>query len=90
MARLNYLDNLKVSLTFLVIFHHAGQAYGDGGEWGYAPSMLCKNVYLNIFSSLGTKGIRFQKSRYTNHYYKQKKNEHINCIIICHLYSVGI
>ena len=32
MARLNYLDNLKVMLTFLVIFHHAGQAYGDGGE----------------------------------------------------------
>ena len=38
MARLNYLDNLKVALTFLVIFHHAGQAYGDGGEWGYTPS----------------------------------------------------
>ena len=38
MARLNYLDNLKVMLTFLVIFHHAGQAYGDGGEWGYTPS----------------------------------------------------
>ena len=38
MSRLNYLDNLKVALTFLVIFHHAGQAYGDGGEWGYTPS----------------------------------------------------
>ena len=38
MARLNYLDNLKDMLTFLVIFHHAGQAYGDGGEWGYTPS----------------------------------------------------
>ena len=38
MARLNYLDNLKVVLTFLVIFHHAGQAYGDGGEWAYSPS----------------------------------------------------
>ena len=38
MARLNYLDNLKVALTFLVISHHAGQAYGDGGEWGYTPS----------------------------------------------------
>ena len=38
MVRLNYLDNLKVVLTFLVIFHHAGQAYGDGGEWGYTPS----------------------------------------------------
>ena len=38
MVRLNYLDNLKVALTFLVILHHAGQAYGDGGEWGYTPS----------------------------------------------------
>ena len=37
-GRLNYLDNLKVMLTFLVIFHHAGQAYGDGGGWAYTPS----------------------------------------------------
>ncbi|MBR6841394.1 MAG: hypothetical protein IKM77_03730 [Prevotella sp.] len=28
MKRLLYLDNLKVCLTVLVIFHHAGQAYG--------------------------------------------------------------
>lgn len=33
-----YLDNLKVFLTFLVIFHHAGQAYGNGGGWAYTPS----------------------------------------------------
>ena len=36
--RLLYLDNLKVCLTALVIFHHAGQAYGDGGGWAYHPS----------------------------------------------------
>ena len=36
--RLNYLDNLKACLTVLVIFHHAGQAYGDGGGWAYHPS----------------------------------------------------
>ena len=36
--RLCYLDNLKVFLTVLVIFHHAGQAYGNGGEWAYTPS----------------------------------------------------
>ena len=36
--RLNYLDNLKVLLTVLVIFHHAGQAYGTGGGWAYQPS----------------------------------------------------
>ena len=36
--RLLYLDNLKVCLTVLVVFHHAGQAYGDGGDWAYHPS----------------------------------------------------
>ena len=38
MKRVYYLDNLKVCLTVLVIMHHAGQAYGDGGEWAYTPS----------------------------------------------------
>ena len=38
MRRLYYLDNLKVCLTVLVIMHHAGQAYGNGGDWAYTPS----------------------------------------------------
>lgn len=38
MERKHYLDNLKVFLTVLVIFHHAGQAYGWGGDWAYKPS----------------------------------------------------
>lgn len=38
MKRQYYLDNLKVFLTILVIFHHAGQAYGNGGDWAYTPS----------------------------------------------------
>lgn len=38
MKRKFYLDNLKIFLTVLVIFHHAGQAYGDGGDWSYSPS----------------------------------------------------
>ena len=38
MKRLYYLDNLKVCLTVLVIMHHAGQAYGHGGDWAYTPS----------------------------------------------------
>jgi peptidoglycan/LPS O-acetylase OafA/YrhL len=38
MKRLYYLDNLKVCLTVLVIMHHAGQAYGTGGDWAYTPS----------------------------------------------------
>lgn len=32
------LDDLKVMLTILVVFHHAGQAYGNGGSWPYSPS----------------------------------------------------
>ena len=36
--RLYYLDNLKACLTVLVIMHHAGQAYGTGGDWAYTPS----------------------------------------------------
>ena len=36
-GRLYYLDNLKVCLTVLVIMHHAGQAYGNGGGWPYTP-----------------------------------------------------
>ena len=36
-SRLHYLDNLKVLLIFLVIVHHAGQAYGStGGVWLYS------------------------------------------------------
>ena len=38
MQRLYSLDNLKVCLTVLVIMHHAGQAYGEGGGWAYTPS----------------------------------------------------
>ena len=38
MKRLCYLDNLKVCLSVLVIMHHAGQAYGNGGGWAYTPS----------------------------------------------------
>ena len=38
MSRQYYLDNLKVCLTVLVVFHHAGQAYGNGGDWAYTPS----------------------------------------------------
>ena len=40
MRRLLYLDNLKVCLTVLVIFHHAGQAYGDGEAGPIRPAIL--------------------------------------------------
>ena len=42
MTRKYYLDNLKVFLTVLVIFHHAGQAYWHGANWAYIPSNLAE------------------------------------------------
>jgi hypothetical protein len=38
--RFYYLDNLKVALTVLVIFHHGGIAYGDGGAVGTHGTVL--------------------------------------------------
>ncbi|HET6872452.1 MAG TPA: acyltransferase family protein [Sporolactobacillaceae bacterium] len=36
LQRLDYLDSLKVALTFLVVAHHAGQPYGgSGGFWPF-------------------------------------------------------
>jgi glucan biosynthesis protein C len=32
-TRLFYLDNLRIYLTILVIFHHAALAYGGAGNW---------------------------------------------------------
>lgn len=36
--RLYYLDNLKVFLTALVVFHHANIPFSHAGDWGYSPS----------------------------------------------------
>ena len=58
MSRLNYLDNLKVALTFLVIFHHAGQAYGDGGEWGDTPSNPEEVMPWILFQNKKVDGIK--------------------------------
>lgn len=44
-----YLDNLKVFLTVLVIFHHAGQAYSESDRWLYQPSLDECAVWLRNF-----------------------------------------
>lgn len=44
--RLFYLDNLKVFLIILVVFHHAAQPYGPGGEW--AVPQEANLPFLNI------------------------------------------
>jgi peptidoglycan/LPS O-acetylase OafA/YrhL len=33
-TRVFFLDNLRIYLTILVIFHHAALAYGGEGNWG--------------------------------------------------------
>lgn len=38
MHRLSFLDNLKVALTWLVIFHHAAMPFLPGAHWAYHPS----------------------------------------------------
>jgi len=45
--RLGYIDNLRIALTFLVVLHHAGQAYGKGGFWYYEASE--RTPYLGAF-----------------------------------------
>src|SRR5690348_10114210 len=36
--RLNFLDNLKIALTMLVVAHHAGQPYGGSNGWWFMNS----------------------------------------------------
>jgi peptidoglycan/LPS O-acetylase OafA/YrhL len=48
--RVGWLDNLKVFLTVLVIFHHAGQPYGPtGGFWQYVNSIDGSWPWLGAF-----------------------------------------
>ncbi|MDX9880924.1 MAG: acyltransferase [Prolixibacteraceae bacterium] len=51
--RLFYLDNLKIALTFLVIVHHVGQAYGPtGGFWPFISSDNDSISWLGRFFSV--------------------------------------
>ena len=51
--RLYFLDNIKIFLTFLVIIHHVGQAYGPtGGFWEYKSSLGENIQFLGFFFSL--------------------------------------
>lgn len=48
--RLLYLDNLKILLISLVIFHHVGQGYGpSGGFWFYMTSQPEKLEWMGRF-----------------------------------------
>lgn len=53
MKRSCYLDNLKLFLTLLVVFHHAGQAHDPSSYWPYHfedPSMMMPWIW-HFFST---------------------------------------
>ncbi len=53
--RLAYLDNLRVSLTALVICHHANAAYGSPGGWYYIvqePGGVAAEVFGTMFAAV--------------------------------------
>jgi glucans biosynthesis protein C len=52
-SRIYFLDNLKVFLTALVVFHHAAQPYGPGGSWPIASDTnTLDTIVLGIFMAV--------------------------------------
>lgn len=51
--RLNYIDNLRILLTFLVIAHHSAITYGAMGSWMYyEQSNLITSILLTWFTAV--------------------------------------
>jgi len=68
-SRIYFLDNLKVLLTVLVVFHHAAQPYGPGGAWYIPsePSGFIDYIVLAIFMAVNSSffmGLYFMISAY--------------------------
>jgi len=53
-ARLFFLDNLRIYMTILVIFHHAALAYGGIGAWHVSDPMTdeISPILLIIFGAI--------------------------------------
>ena len=53
-SRLSYLDNLRIFLTILVIFHHASIAFGGGGSWPVEDPEedLLTSIVLTFFTAV--------------------------------------
>jgi glucan biosynthesis protein C len=53
-GRLFYLDNLRVYLTILVIFHHAAIAYGGVGDWLVVDPAVddISPIFLTFFTAV--------------------------------------
>jgi len=54
MRRVFYIDNLRITLTVLVIFHHTAIAYGALGGWCYISPKTVKGAEEIILSSILT------------------------------------
>jgi len=68
-SRIYFLDNLKVFLTVLVVFHHAAQPYGPGGGWWIPaePGGFADFIILAIFLAVNSSffmGLYFMISAY--------------------------
>jgi surface polysaccharide O-acyltransferase-like enzyme len=52
--RMNYLDNLRIYLTILLIFHHATLAYGGSGDWGIRDMITdeLSPILFSVFNAL--------------------------------------
>jgi surface polysaccharide O-acyltransferase-like enzyme len=52
--RMNYLDNLRIYLTILVITHHATLAYGGSGGWGIREVIMdeLSPILFTVFNAL--------------------------------------
>jgi len=68
MPRIYFLDNLKIFLTTLVVFHHAAQPYGPGGSWPIVDSYSTLDfIVLALFMVLNASffmGLFFMISAY--------------------------
>jgi len=53
-TRLFYLDNLRIYLTILVVFHHAALAYGGAGNWGVKDPAVddISPIFLVFFTTV--------------------------------------
>ena len=52
--RENYIDNIRVALTILVVLHHAAVTYGAPGGWYYKETTngLVTPLLLTVFVSI--------------------------------------
>ena len=53
-GRLQFVDNLRVFLTILVVLHHLAITYGAGGSWFYLerPTTALTEILLSLFNTL--------------------------------------